>query len=412
MGSGGTAPVAVDPNSSVGAFALRMIAEGRETFRHDTFGDEDFWSNALQLDRALQGVSPAAALALGVKVDVSALPGNVVTALQAGKVDLDDPAVTQTLLAAHAVIGVEAVTHADGSVCDVGITCALCHSTVDDSLAPGIGHRLDGWPNRDLDVGAIIALAPNLSPVSSLLHVTDDQLRAVLRSWGPGKFDAEVFLDGKAFRPDGKSAATLLPAAFGLAGASLHTYTGWGSVPYWNAFVANLLMHGKGNFFDTRLDDATKFPIAAANGFGHIQRPEGEDRITPKLPALHIYQLALDAPRPPDGSFDAALAARGGELFSGAARCSTCHNQDRAEAGWPMHTGADIGIDDFQAQRSPDGKYRTTPLRGLWTHVKGGFYHDGRFPTLLDVVNHYDAALRLGLSDQDRAALVEYLKSI
>ena len=412
MGADGTAPAAVDPNSAIGTVAMRMIAEGRDTFRHDTFGDEDFWSHSLQLNRALLGVSPAAALALGVKVDVEALPSGVVAALRAGKVDLDDPAVTQTLLAAHAVVGVEAVTHADGSVCDVGITCALCHSTVDNSLAPGVGHRLDGWANRDLDVGAIIALAPNLSPVSNLLHVTDDQLRAVLKSWGPGKFDAEVFLDGKAFRPDGKSAATLIPAAFGLAGVSLHTYTGWGSVPYWNAFVANLLMHGRGNFFDTRLDDATKFPIAAANGFGHIQRSADDDRITPKLPALNLYQLAIDAPRPPERSFDAALAARGDELFKGAAKCSTCHSQDRAEAGWPMHTGAEIGIDDFQAQRSPDGKYRTTPLRGVWTHVKGGFYHDGRYPTLLDVVNHYDATMSLGLSDGDKAALVEYLKSI
>src|SRR5678815_2119700 len=227
----------------------------------------------------------------------------------------------------------------------------------------GIGHRLDGWANRDLNVGAIISLAPNLQPVADLLHVTVDQLKAVLGSWGPGKFDAEVFLDGKAVRPDGGPGAVLIPPAFGLAGVSLHTYEGWGSVPYWNAFVANLLMHGKGNFFDPRLDDASKFPIAAENRFGHIVRPPDEDRITPKLPALHMYQLALDAPQPPAGSFDAGLAEQGDALFEGKARCASCHNDDRAEAGWPMHTAAEIGIDDFQALRSPDGRYRTTPLR-------------------------------------------------
>jgi len=412
MGSGGTPPVQVDPNDAVLANAQRMIAQGRATFRNDTFGDEEFWTGQLGLDRTLATLSPRAALALGVKVDVDALPSDVVAALKAGQVNLDDPAVTQTLLKAQAVIGVHAETQADGSVCNVGITCALCHSTVDNSPAPGIGHRLDGWPNRDLDVGAMIAALPNLAPFTQLLHVTDAQLRTVLKSWGPGKFDAEVFLDGKAFRPDGEPGAALIPAAFGLAGVSLHTYTGWGSVPYWNAFVANLLMHGKGNFFDPRLDNAEKFPIAAANKFGHIQRDEDEDRITPKLPALNIYQLAIDAPKPPEGSFDKDLAERGDQLFSGAAKCATCHNQDRAEAGWPMHLASDIGIDDFQAKRSPDERYRTTPLRGLWTHVKGGFYHDGRFATLLDVVNHYDTTMRLGLSAQDKAALVEYLKSI
>ncbi|HEU4729883.1 MAG TPA: hypothetical protein VFT22_18430 [Kofleriaceae bacterium] len=394
--------------------AAKMLAEGRHTFRFDTFGDEAFWSGTLGLDRAIANVSPRQALAVGLKVDVDALPADVIAALKAGKVDLDDPAVTQTLLKANAVVGVTGFFgQGQGSSCNqIGIQCALCHSTVDDSLAPGIGHRLDGWANRDLDIGAIVSLAPNLQPVASMLHITVDQLKTVLASWGPGKFDAEVFLDGKAFRPDGKSGATLLPPAFGLAGVPLHTYTGWGSVTYWNAFVANLLMHGKGNFFDPRLDDAAKFPIAAENHLGHITVAEDEDRITPRLPALHLYQLALDAPAPPAGSFDAALAATGDQLFEGKARCASCHHQDRTEPGWNMHTAAEIGIDDFQAKRSPDERYRTTPLRGLWTHTKGGFYHDGRFATLLDVVNHYDTTMKLGLSDQDKAALVEYLKSI
>jgi hypothetical protein len=392
--------------------AARLLAEGRETFRFDTFGDEAFWSGTLGLDRAIAKVSPKQALAVGLKVDVDALPAALVAALRAGKVDLDDPAVTRRLLRADAVVGVTGFFKQGSPFPQIGIQCALCHSTVDDSLAPGIGHRLDGWANRDLNVGAIISLAPNLQPIASMLHITVAQLRAVLASWGPGKFDAVVFLDGKAFRPDGKSAATLLPAAFGLAGVPLHTYTGWGSVTYWNAFVANLIMHGKGNFFDPRLDNAAKFPIAAENRLGHIMIAEDEDRITPKLPALHVYQLALVAPRPPAGSFDAALAELGHRLFDGKARCASCHHQGRTEPGWDMHTGAEIGIDDFEARRSPDERYRTTPLPGLWTHMKGGFYHDGRFATLRDVVNHYDTVMKLGLTARDKTALVEYLKSI
>jgi hypothetical protein len=220
-----------------------------------------------------------------------------------------------------------------------------------------------------------------------------------------------VFLDGKAFRPDGESAATLIPAAFGLAGVNLHTYTGWGSVTYWNAFVANLEMHGQGTFYDPRLDDRATFPIAAQNGFGHVTSEP--DLITPKLAALHFYQLALEAPPAPARSFNRPAAARGDELFEGQAQCSTCHVEPLyTEPGWNMHTASEIGIDDFQSSRSPDNRYRTTPLKGLWTHQKGGFYHDGRFPTLLDVVNHYDAHFSLGLSQRQKLDLVEYLKSI
>jgi hypothetical protein len=320
--------------------------------------------------------------------------------------------VTRRLLKANAVVGVTGLFRQGSPFPQIGIQCALCHSTVDDSFAPGIGHRLDGWANRDLNVGAIIALAPNLQPVASLLHLTVDQLQAVLASWGPGKFDAEMFVDGKTSRPDGKPAAVLLPAAFGLAGVPLHTYTGWGSVTYWNAFVANLVMHGKGNFFDPRLDNAAKFPIAAENRLGHVTSDEDDDRITLKLPALHAYQLALVPPEPPAGSFDAALAEVGEELFEGKARCASCHHQGRTEPGWNMHTAAEIGIDDFQARRSPDGRYRTTPLLGLWTRMKGGFYHDGRFATLLEVVNHYNTVLKLRLTEREKAALIEYLKSI
>jgi len=398
----------------------QLVAQGRNIFRFDTFGDQDFWSGTLQLHRAIEGaanggvgpgVSPATALAVGLKVDQDALPAALVQQIQAGKINLNDPAVTLALLRLNAVVGLTGTFNADGSLKTIGIQCALCHSTVDNAFAPGIGHRLDGWANRDLNVGAIIGLSPNLQPVADLLGVDVPTVHTVLNSWGPGKFDAELFMDGKAFRPDGGSAATLIPAAFGLAGVNLHTYTGWGSVPYWNAFVANLEMHGKGTFFDPRLDDPVKFPIAAKNGFGHVSNPD--DQITAKLAPLQVYQLAIAAPAPPAGSFDPAAAARGKALFSGKAECSSCHVPPlMTEPGWNMHTANEVCIDDFQASRSPDDRYRTTPLNGLWTHTKGGFYHDGRFATLLDVVNHYDSCKSLGLSAGEKTDLVEYLKSL
>jgi len=402
------------------ANAQRMLDEGKQTFRFDTFGDEAFWSSALQLHQAIAGqnfggvgpgVSPKTALAVGLKVDSEALPQSLVSQLKHGRVNLDDPATTLALLKLGAVVGVKGTFKNDGSLQAVGITCAVCHSTVDDSFAPGIGKRLDGWANRDLNVGAIAALSPNLKPVADLLGVDEATVRAVLQSWGPGKFDAELFLDGKAFRPDGKSAATLIPPAFGLAGVNLHTWTGWGSVTHWNAFVANLEMHGQGTFYDPRLNDAVKFPIAARAGFGNVRNDP--DLITPKLPALQFYQLALPAPPGPIGSYDPAAAARGELLFKGVAKCSVCHVPPiYTEPGWNMHTPAEIGIDDFQAKRSPDERYRTAPLKGLWTHQKGGFYHDGRFATLGDVVEHYNSFFGTNLSNQQKADLVEYLKSL
>ena len=400
--------------------AAQQLTRGRKVFRHDTFGDEAFWGGKLRLHEAIAGdanggvgpgVSPTTALAVGLKVDRDALPASLIRQLRRGEVDLQDPATTLALLRLDAVVGVHGTFGSSGRIAAIGIQCALCHSVVDDSFAPGIGHRLDGWANRDLDVGAIVALAPDLSYFSDLLHVDQETVRAVLRSWGPGKFDAELALDGKAFRPDGRSAATLIPPAFGLAGVNLHTYTGWGSVTHWNAMVANLEMHGQGTFYDPRLDDPVKFPIAAANGFGNVRNDD--DLITGKLGALHFYQLAIPAPEPPPNSFDAALAQRGRTLFAGRADCARCHVPPLfTEPGWNMHTAAEIGIDDFQAKRSPDERYRTTPLKGLWTHQKGGFYHDGRFRTLRAVIDHYDAFLHLGLSAADKAALAEYLKSI
>lgn len=400
--------------------AAQAVAAGRQTFRFDTFGDEAFWGDTIKLHQAIQGerfggvgpgVSPKAALEAGLKVDVDALPPDLVNSLRNGQVDLNDPANTLALLKLNAVVGVTGFFDANGRLRSMGVQCALCHSTVDNSLAPGIGHRLDGWANRDLNVGAIINLSPDLSAVASLLGVSEEIVRTVLAAWGPGKFDAELLLDGKGFRPDGKTAATLLPPAFGLAGVNLHTWTGWGSVTHWNAFVANLEMHGKGTFFDPRLKDATQFPVAARAGFDNMR--SDPDLISAKLPDLHLYQLAIPAPKPPAGSFDANAALRGKQVFDAKAKCASCHVPPTfTEPGWNMHTAEEIGIDDFQASRAPDKRYRTSPLKGLWTHTKGGFYHDGRFATLLDVVNHYDAHFSLTLSDQEKADLVEYLKSL
>jgi hypothetical protein len=401
--------------------ALTMIEAGRHTFRYDTFGDEAFWGGSLKLHQAIEGVkhggvgggvSPKTAIAVGLKVDVDALPQSVIAALRANQVDLDSADTTLALLKANAVVGVTGTFDAAGNMTTIGIQCALCHSTVDDSFAPSIGHRLDGWANRDLDVGLIVNLSPDLSAIDNLLGAPDATVRTVLQAWGPGKFDAELVLDGKALRPDGKSGATLIPPAFGLAGVNLHTWTGWGSVPYWNAFVANLEMHGQGTFFDPRLNDATQFPVAAKAGFGNV-RPQGDDLITSKLPALQFYQLAIVAPTPAPSTFDQAAAERGDALFEGKAKCGSCHVDPLyTEPGWAMHTAAELGIDDFQSSRAPDKRYRTPPLKGLFTHMKGGFYHDGRFATLGDVVDHYDQTMTLGLTQPEKSDLVEYLKSL
>lgn len=362
-----------DHDRRIARNADRLFAEGRRIFREETFGDEVFWGDTLQLHRAIAGerfgdvgpgVSPKQALALGLKVDVEALPGSVVAALRAGRVDLDDPAVTLTLLKANAVVG------------------------------------LNG------------RFAPDLSVFVSLLGVDEATVKKVLLAWGPGKFDAQLNLDGKGFRPDGKTAATLIPPAYGMAGVNLHTWTGgWGGVPYWNAFVANLELQGQGTFWDPRLNDASQYPVAARAGFGN-KRSE-QDLVTSKLAALQFYQLAIPAPTPPAGSFDRAGAARGGDQFKDKARCATCHVPPLfTEPGWNTHKAEEIGIDDFQASRSPDKSYRTPPLKGLWAHSKGGFYLDGRFARLIDVVNHYDDFLQLGLTTQEKQDLVEYLKSL
>jgi hypothetical protein len=409
------------PADTVAQDAQLMIEEGRQTFRHETFGDEDFWGVTLKLHQALAGaahggvgpgVSPATALSVGLKVDADALPQRIKDGINNKTLDLNDPATTLALFDVNAVVGVKGFSNGSGGLKSVGISCALCHSTVDDSFAPGIGRRRDGWPNRDLNVGAVVDLSPDLSSVATLLGIPEADVRTVLRSWGPGKFDAQLFLDGKAVNTaTGQSSATLIPPAFGLAGVNLHTWTGWGSVANWNAFVANLEMHGKGTYFDPRLDDAARFPVAQRAGLGHVRN--ATDLISPRLPALQFYQLALVAPKPPAGSVDAAAAGRGETVFGGAGKCAVCHVPPTfTEPGWNMHSAGELGIDSFQADRSPDRKYRTAPLRGLFAHTKGGFYHDGRFATLADVVAHYDTAMSLALSAAQKSDLVEYLKSL
>ncbi|MCR6546657.1 hypothetical protein [Dehalobacterium formicoaceticum] len=396
------------------------LKNGQQIFRFDTFGDEAYWGDTLKLHQAIAGeklggvgpgLSPKDALAVGLKVDAQALPPSLVRQLKAGKVDLDDPANTLALLKNNAVLGVTGFFDEAGKLTSMGIQCALCHSTVDDSLAPGIGKRLDGRANRDLNVGAIISLAPNINVIADRLGVDVPTVKKVLAGWGPGKYDAVLLEDGKGFRPDGKSAATLLPPAFGLSGINLHTWTGWGSVPHWNAYVANTQMGGKGTFFDPRLNDPKKYPIAVKTGDWNIRN--SPDLISSKLPDLHLYQLALTAPKAPESSYNKEAAARGETLFNGKATCARCHVPPLySEPGWNMHTPKEMGIDAFQADRSPDNMYRTAPLAGLWTHQKGGFYHDGRFADLNEVINHYNNLFKLKLTENEKRDLREFLLSI
>ena len=421
-----TAPRAQTPRAQKGLdaeiarHARTMLDEGRKTFRYDTFGSEAFWGDALQLHKAIAGqknggvgpgVSPKTALSVGLKVDADALPAALKKQLAAGKVNLDDPATTIALLKLNAVVGVTAFVNPNGSVKSMGIQCAFCHSTVDNSFAPGIGKRLDGWANRDLNVGAIVSLAPNLKPFTDLLGVDVATVKKVLASWGPGRYDAFLNKDGKAFGPDGKQAGTLIPPAFGLAGVDLATSTGSGSVTYWNAYVGVTQMHGSGTYFDARFSNKDQYPVSAKSGSWNTR--DKPDRVTAKLAALHFYQLSIPAPKAPAGSYDKAAFERGKTVFNGPGKCATCHVPPLfTEPGHNLHTPSEIGIDAFQADRSATHMYRTAPLAGLWSHQKGGFFHDGRFATLLDVVNHYDGHFKLNLGDANKKDLVEYLKGI
>jgi mono/diheme cytochrome c family protein/cytochrome c5 len=357
----------------------QLVAEGKEIFRFDTFGDDVFWTDTLGLHRVIQsGVSPATALSVGLKVDASALPAGILETA-----DLNDPATTVALLKLNAVVGVKGVVetvNGKDSLMSVGITCALCHSTVDNSVAPGIGQRLDGWPNRDLNVGAIVALSPALQ---------DPATQAVLTSWGPGMYDAY-------WNHDGQNNPTVIPPAYGLHEVALETFTGEGPVSYWNAYVAVTQMHGHGNFDDPRLGI-------------HIE--QSPDMVTSKLPALREYQHSISAPPPPAGSFDEAAAARGKALFTGQARCSECHTGSAlTDAGKRLHQPSEVGTDPTLAQRATTGLYRTTPLHGVWQHPP--YFHDGSAATLDDVVKHYDDHFGLDLTPDQQRDLVEYLKSL
>jgi hypothetical protein len=380
--------------SAVSHGQSQSSSEGQFIFRFDTFGDEQLWTDTLRLQDALRNVSPRTALSVGLKVDSDALPPALINAIKAGQVNLDDPAVTIQLLKLDAVIGVIGrVAGANNELKTVGITCALCHSTVDNSVAPGIGRRLDGWANRSLNVGAIIALSPAITN------------KEPFNSWGLGKFDPRFqYFNGTNIVPlNSLTLPVVIPSIFGLQGVRFETFTGDGPISYWNNYVGVTQMGGHGSFSDPRI------------GISLRQMP---DLVTPKLPALLQYQLSLQTPPPPEGSFDRAAARRGEDLFNGTARCSTCHRpplftdvNSGPDPNVPLlHSPSEEGQEPEYASRSATKLYRTTPLRALWQHPP--YFHDGSARDLLAVVNHYNTVLMLGLRDRQKEDLVEYLKTL
>jgi hypothetical protein len=373
----------------------RTRRDGQAIFRFDTFGDEQLWTDVLRIQEPLATVDPATALAVGLKVDVEALPPAIIAALRAGRVDLTDPKVTTALLQLDAIVGIKGKVNGSGRLTSVGVTCALCHSTVDNSLARGIGKRLDGWANRDLNVGAIVALSPALP----------EALKTEFRTWGPGRYDPRHHaFDGANLIPlNSPSLPIVIPSIYGLNGVGFETFTGDGPISYWNSYVGVGQMGGHGSFSDPRLGISIK------------QKP---DLVTPKLAALLDYQLSLRVPDPPRGSVDRAAAQRGRHLFRHEAGCATCHQSptwtdvlsgpDRRVPF--LHEPAEVGMDPRYAARTATGQYRTTPLRGLWQHAP--YFHDGSAPDLLAVVNHYNQLFALNLTAGQKADLVEFLKSL
>ena len=366
-------PPAAAPASARDDFSSRAVADGQQIFRFDTFGDEQFWTDTLHLNEVVeQAVDPTTALQVGLKVDADVLPAGILQ-----KVDLKSPATTVALLKMNAIVGVRAELDANNHIRRLGVTCALCHSTVDNSVMPGIGHRKDGWPNHDLNVGAIIALSP----------VLPADAKAVYNSWGPGKYDPR-------FNIDGKNTPLVIPPAYGLGGVKNETYTAEGPISYWNAYVAVTQMHGHGDFADPRLGIAVR---------------QAPDMVSPKLPALRAYQHSIAAPAPPRGSFDAVMAGRGRAVF--ARSCARCHEgaSGTDNNNGKLHFPAETGMNPDYAARTANKAYRTTPLRALWQHAP--YFHDGSARTLEDVVLHYDQSLRLGLTPRQQQDLVEYLRS-
>jgi len=366
-------PAAEQPSSKPAASAAQ-VTEGKRVFRFDTFGDDVLWTDKLRLHEVVEkSVDPTTALKVGLKVDADVLPEGLLA-----KVDLKSPATTVALLKMNAVVGLQATVDASNHITRLGVTCALCHSNVDNSVMPGIGKRMDGWPNRDLNVGAIIALSPAL-PADK---------KAVYQSWGPGKYDPR-------YNQDGKSTPLVLPPAYGLADIKNETYTAEGEISYWNAYVAVTQMGGQGNFSDKRLGIAVNHT---------------PDMVTSKLPALRAYQHSLPAPPPPAGSVDTAGAQRGRTVFDRS--CASCHvgGSGTDNNTGVLHAPADTGVDGAYAARTANKSYRTTPLRGLWQHAP--YFHDGSAATLADVVTHYNQVRKLGLTAAQQHDLIEYLKSL
>jgi mono/diheme cytochrome c family protein len=377
-----------DPTSQTGPTPVSQIEEGKQIFRFDTFGDEAFWTDTLRMHEVVRTlVDPTTALAVGLKVDSDALPPAVVQGIQNGSISLTAPTTTVALLKLNAVVGLKGTVETTGGqdvLTKIGITCALCHSTVDNSFAPGIGKRLDGWANRDLNPGAIIALSPALSAAAKEQY----------NSWGAGKFDPRHNIDGL-------NKPAVIPPAYGLVNIHRITFTGDGDeVAYWNRYVAVVEMGGQGSFSEPRLN------LNVTNGT--------EDLVSSKLPALQAYQLGLPAPAPPADTFDSVAAGRGKAVFVGPGNCTACHSGNTfTDANLRLHPPADSMAEPetpSYASRSATKQYRTSPLKGLWQHPP--YFHDGSAATLLDVVKTYNTKRSLGLTPQQMTDLVEYLKSL
>jgi mono/diheme cytochrome c family protein len=375
-------------SDDIAAEQAALVEQGKRIFRYDTFGDEVHWTDTLRMHEVISvAVDPLTALSVGLKVDAEVLPPAVVDGIKNGTVDLANPATTVALLRLDAVVGVtgtvETVNGKD-QLTRVGITCALCHSTVDNSFAPGIGKRLDGWPNRDLNPGAIIALSP----------AVDVATKAALNAWGKGKFDPRHNVDGI-------SKPVVIPPAYGLEGIARITFTGDGeNVAYWNRYVAVVEMGGQGSFSEPRLN------LNVTRGT--------QDLVGSKLSALQAYQLTLQAPAAPAGSFDAAAAARGRAIFEGAGNCASCHSGSAfTDANLRLHPPIDSVVEPetpSYASRSATKQYRTSPLKGVWQHPP--YFHDGSAATLEDVVRTYNTKRSLGLTPGQVSDLAQYLKSL